>query len=87
MEAKKVAKKVSKKIEVIIRKGKVKKLAFTLNPMQKAKTDKDVLVIARNALAEKLKAKGQFRAEIRRGGEKAGEWTIVPRLAKKKKVA
>ncbi len=86
MEAKKS---VSKKIEVIIRKGKSKKLAFVVNPMQAkiAKTDKSVLVIARNALAEKLKAKGQHRVEIRRGGEKCGEWTVVPRLAKKKKAA
>lgn len=86
MEAKK---QVSKKIEVIIRKGKAKKMAFVVNPMQakNAKTDKDVLVIARNALAEKLKAKGQHRVEVRRGGEKRGEWTVVPKLAKKKKAA
>jgi BarA-like signal transduction histidine kinase len=48
------------------------------------KTDSQILALAKQALAEKLKSKGKHRVEIRRSGEKAGEWTCVPAKLKKK---
>lgn len=70
-------------VEYVIRKNK-KVIASTKVPRAGKKTDSQILALAKQALAEKIKSKGKHRVEIRRGGEKAGEWTCVPAKLKRK---
>jgi hypothetical protein len=71
-------------VELVIRKNR-KVISEQKIANASKKPNSFVLALAKQALAEKLKAKGKHRVEIRRGGEKVGEWTCVP--AKKKKTA
>lgn len=72
-------------VEYVIRKGtkviEKKELSKTFNA--KYKTNKAVLDAARLALAEKLHSNGKHRIEVRRKGEKVGEWTCKPAKIKK----
>lgn len=77
----------SKSIKYVVSKNGKKVLEGVMS--KNVRTNKPVLDIARQALAQKLDGKkaSLHRITIFRGEAKAGEWTCSPLKAKKKKAA